>query len=166
MKLYKLAKIRERKARDLDRVRCINDGDGKVLVEETCILHRWQEYFHRLLNEEGDRNIVLGELENLESQRDFGFCRRIKCEEVDVAIRKMSRGKATGPDEIPVEFWEVAGRIGLEWLTSPFIVIFKTKKMPEIWRWCLMIPLYKKKGDIQNCNNYRGIKLLSHTMKV
>ncbi|XP_059281034.1 uncharacterized protein LOC132034675 [Lycium ferocissimum] len=29
-----------------------------------------------------------------------------------------------------------------------------------------MIPLYKKKGDIQSCNNYRGIKLLSHTMKV
>ncbi|KAF3613028.1 hypothetical protein FXO38_36484 [Capsicum annuum] len=29
-----------------------------------------------------------------------------------------------------------------------------------------MIPLYKNKGDIQSCNNCRGIKLLSHTMKV
>ena len=29
-----------------------------------------------------------------------------------------------------------------------------------------MVPLYKNKGDIQNCNNYSGIKLLSHTMKV
>ncbi|XP_070005926.1 uncharacterized protein [Nicotiana sylvestris] len=29
-----------------------------------------------------------------------------------------------------------------------------------------MVPVYKNKGDIQNCNNYRGIKLLSHTMKV
>lgn len=26
--------------------------------------------------------------------------------------------------------------------------------------------LYKNKGDIQNYNNYRDIKLLSHTMKV
>nr|XP_016454439.1 PREDICTED: uncharacterized protein LOC107778663 [Nicotiana tabacum] len=109
-KLYKLAKIRERKARDLNRVRCIKDEDDKVLVEEACIRRRWQEYFHRLLNEEGDRNIVLGELENSESRRDFGFCRRISCEEVDVAIRKMSRGKATGPDEIPVKFWKEAGR--------------------------------------------------------
>lgn len=29
-----------------------------------------------------------------------------------------------------------------------------------------MILLYKNKGNIQNCNNYRGIKLLSHIMKV
>ncbi|PHU06792.1 hypothetical protein BC332_23281 [Capsicum chinense] len=29
-----------------------------------------------------------------------------------------------------------------------------------------MVPLYKNKGDIQSCNNYRGIKLLSHSMKI
>lgn len=29
-----------------------------------------------------------------------------------------------------------------------------------------MIPLLKNKSEIQNCNNYRGIKLLRHTMKV
>ncbi|KAG5585501.1 hypothetical protein H5410_045935 [Solanum commersonii] len=38
--------------------------------------------------------------------------------------------------------------------------------MPDEWRWSTMVPLYKNKGDIQNCNNYRGIKLLSHTMKI
>src|SRR5215469_16883833 len=29
-----------------------------------------------------------------------------------------------------------------------------------------LVPLYKGKGDVQQCNNYRGIKLLSQTMKI
>nr|XP_016493984.1 PREDICTED: uncharacterized protein LOC107813257 [Nicotiana tabacum] len=126
--LYRLAKIRERKARDLDQVRCIKDEDGKVLVKEACIRRRWQEYFHGFLNEGEDRNIVLGEMENSGSQRDFGFCRRIRSEEVVGAMRKMSRGKTTGPGKILVEFLNEVGQAGLEWLIGLFNVIFRTKK--------------------------------------
>ena len=38
--------------------------------------------------------------------------------------------------------------------------------MPEEWRNNTQIPLFKNKGDAQICGNYRGIKLLSHTMKL
>uniref|UniRef100_A0A0V0H803 Putative ovule protein n=1 Tax=Solanum chacoense TaxID=4108 RepID=A0A0V0H803_SOLCH len=38
--------------------------------------------------------------------------------------------------------------------------------MPKEWRWSTMVQLYKNKGDIQNHNNYRCIKLLSHIRKV
>ena len=38
--------------------------------------------------------------------------------------------------------------------------------MPEAWRRSVLIPIYKNKGDAQCCGNYRGIKLMSHTMKV
>ncbi|XP_070005368.1 uncharacterized protein [Nicotiana sylvestris] len=41
-KLFRLAKARERKARDLDQVRCIKDGDGRVLMGEYQIKQRWQ----------------------------------------------------------------------------------------------------------------------------
>ncbi|XP_060190818.1 uncharacterized protein LOC132620134 [Lycium barbarum] len=108
-KLYRLAKVTERKARDLDQVKCIKDEGGKVLVEDSLIRRRWQSYFHKLLNEERDRNIVLGKLELSECYRDFGYCRRVKVEEVEGVMRKMSRGRMTGPDEIPVEFWKNAG---------------------------------------------------------
>ncbi|KAG5581820.1 hypothetical protein H5410_052447 [Solanum commersonii] len=39
-------------------------------------------------------------------------------------------------------------------------------KIPKEWRWSTMVLLYKNKSDIQNCNNYKGIKVLSHTMKI
>ncbi|XP_060177831.1 uncharacterized protein LOC132607768 [Lycium barbarum] len=165
-KLYRLARVRERKARDLDQVNCIKDKGGEFLVEDAFIRRKWQSYFHKLLNEEGGRNIILGELEPSERRRDFGYCRRVKDEEVERVMRKMSRGRTTGPDKIPVEFWKNVGRGGLEWLTRLLNVIFRTAEIPKKWRWSTMIPLYKNKGDIQNCNNYRGIKLLSHTMKV
>jgi hypothetical protein len=34
------------------------------------------------------------------------------------------------------------------------------------WRKSTLISLHKNKGDVQGCANYRGIKLISHTMKL
>lgn len=165
-KLYRLAKARERRARDLDQVKCIKDKDGKVLVEKVLVRRRWQSYFDKLLNDEGEKGIVLGDLEQSERRRDYGYCRRIRVEEVKGAICRMHRGRAIGLDAIPVDFWKCTDREGIEWLTGLFNVVFRMTRMPEGWRWNTMIPLNKNKGDIQNCNNYRGIKLLSHMMKV
>ena len=30
----------------------------------------------------------------------------------------------------------------------------------------VVVPIYKNKGDIQNCTNYHGIKLMSYSMKL
>ena len=58
------------------------------------------------------------------------------------------------------------GDEGLKWLIELFNVIFRYAKMPKEWRFSTTISLYKNKGDIQDCNHYKGIKLLSHTMKL
>ncbi|XP_070055047.1 uncharacterized protein [Nicotiana tomentosiformis] len=49
-RLFRLAKARERKTRDLDQVKCIKDEEGRVLLDEGLIRQRWQTYFHSLLN--------------------------------------------------------------------------------------------------------------------
>ena len=78
----------------------------------------------------------------------------------------MGKGKAVGTDDIPVELWKMLGAEGADWLARLFNVILRTRKMPDEWRTSTLVPLYKNKGDILDCNNYRGIKLLSHTMKI
>ncbi|KAG5596111.1 hypothetical protein H5410_037343 [Solanum commersonii] len=143
-----LIKARERKARDLDQVKCIKDEEGKVLVDESSIKQRWRRYFHKLLNEEGGGDIVLGELAHSERLRDFGYCRCFRIEEVIRAISRMSGEEAIDPDEIRGVL-EEHGQAGLEWLAA-FNVILKTTKMPDEWRWSTMVPLYKNKGDIRN----------------
>ncbi|XP_075088398.1 uncharacterized protein LOC142170395 [Nicotiana tabacum] len=39
-KLFRLAKARERKSRDLNQVRCIKDEDGRLFLGESQIKHR------------------------------------------------------------------------------------------------------------------------------
>ncbi len=38
--------------------------------------------------------------------------------------------------------------------------------MPEDWRKAIIVPLYKGKGSREECNNYRGISLLSVPGKI
>ncbi|VFR01490.1 unnamed protein product [Cuscuta campestris] len=138
--LFRLAKVRERKAQDLDHMRCVKDSDGRVLVETAKVAKRWGEYFCELLNAGGEQRLVLDELGQSGASRVY--CRRICLEE------------------------KHAGRGAWVWLTKLFNVIFRTARMPDEWRESLLVPLFKGKGDIQSCENFRGIKLLSHTMKV
>ena len=51
-------------------------------------------------------------------------------------------------------------------LCKLFNCIMNTEQMPSAWRQRILIPIFKGKGDIQECKNYRGIKLLSHTFKI
>nr|XP_027221527.1 uncharacterized protein LOC113813691 [Penaeus vannamei] len=44
--------------------------------------------------------------------------------------------------------------------------IITEEKIPDEWRKRSLIPIYKNKGYIMKCGNYRGIKHMSHSMKL
>ena len=44
--------------------------------------------------------------------------------------------------------------------------IMEMELIPEKWRESILIPIFTEKGDIQGCENYRRIKLISHTFKL
>ena len=50
--IYRMARVRERKTRDFNQVKCIKDEREHLLVKEDEIRHRWQEYFDKLFNGE------------------------------------------------------------------------------------------------------------------
>ena len=100
------------------------------------------------------------------SQLDPHICEPISKDETKESLRKMTNRKVEGPDQIPMEVWKCLGEEGLKWLVELCNVIFRIAKMPREWRFSAVIPLYKNKGDIHDYNNYRSIKLLSHTMKL
>ena len=78
----------------------------------------------------------------------------------------MKKGKAVGPDELPVEVWKCMGKMGINFWTRLFNRLLKGERMSEDWRRSVLIPIYKNKGDAQCFGNYRKIKQMSHTMKV
>ena len=84
-------------------------------------------------------------------------------EEVNCVTREEVK---VAPDELPVKVWKCMGKMGIEFLTRLFNRLLMGERMPEEWRRSVLIPIYKNKGDAQCCGNYRGIKLMSHTMKV
>ncbi|XP_068228025.1 uncharacterized protein [Palaemon carinicauda] len=78
----------------------------------------------------------------------------------------MKKGKATGPDMIPVEAWKALRDEGMDILYNLMIKIFEQEKIPNEWHGSILIPIFKGKCDVQECGYYRGIKLLSYSLKI
>ncbi|KAK3512376.1 hypothetical protein QTP70_007443 [Hemibagrus guttatus] len=158
--LYRLARQRDRDGKDVQQVRVIKDRDGRVLTSEESVQRRWKEYFEELMNEKNEREKRVEGVNSVEQKVDT-----IRKDEVRKALKRMKSGKAVGPDDIPVEVWKCLGEAAVEFLTSLFNRVLESERMPEEWR-SVLVPIFKNKGDMQSCSNYRGIKLMSHTMKL
>ncbi|KAK3545256.1 hypothetical protein QTP70_002579, partial [Hemibagrus guttatus] len=159
--LYRLARQRDRDGKDVQQVRVIKDRDGRVLTSEESVQRRWKEYFEQLMNEENEREKRVEGVNSVEQKVD-----KIRKDEVRKALKRMKSGKAVGPDDIPVEVWKCLGEAAVEFLASLFNRVLESERMPEEWRRSVLVPIFKNKGDVQSCSNYRGIKLMSQTMKV
>ena len=61
----------------------------------------------------------------------------------------MKKGKAQGPDDIPVEAWMALGNKYMEFLMNFFNRLPRGEKMLHEWRKSVLVPLYKGKEDIK-----------------
>uniref|UniRef100_A0A914WEF4 Reverse transcriptase domain-containing protein n=1 Tax=Plectus sambesii TaxID=2011161 RepID=A0A914WEF4_9BILA len=78
----------------------------------------------------------------------------------------MKNRKATGPDDVPAEVWKLLGDHGTTILVDLFNQVVTEGCVPQMWSTSVMVPIWKGKGDVAECLNYRPIHLLCHTMKI
>ena len=145
----------------MQQARVIKDRNRHVLTGPSSVVGRWKEYFEELMNEENEREKRVDEVAVVDKE-----VAEISQAEVRRALKRMKSGKAVGPDDISVEAWKCLGEVAVQFLTRTFNKVSESERMPEEWRRSVLVPIYKNKGDMQSCGNYRGIKLMSHTMKL
>ncbi|WP_419592605.1 reverse transcriptase domain-containing protein, partial [Thiolapillus sp.] len=77
----------------------------------------------------------------------------------------MKKEQSAGVDNIPAELVQAGGEDVITALTTICNKIWQTGEWPTPWTQSLVITL-PKKGNLQQCQNYRTISLISHPSKV
>ena len=85
--------------------------------------------------------------------------------EVEAAVQSLKKGKSVEVDNIPAELVQAGGEDVITALTTICNKIWQTGEWPTPWTQTLVITL-PKKGNLQQCQTYRTISLISHPSKV
>ena len=74
-------------------------------------------------------------------------------EEVQTALKMMKKGRAPGIDEVCTEMIIAAGKVRISWTQRLFnvcTVCTRESLIPEDCRIGLVVPTWKRKGDVQD----------------
>ena len=85
--------------------------------------------------------------------------------EIRRAIHRLQSGKSPGMDSISAEMLKSSENDAVKQLHLLFNSICKEQRVPEDWKNSLIVKVHKK-GDLTQCDNYRGISLLSVPSKI
>lgn len=143
----------------------LKSKDGNPLTTVSEQLDRWIEHFSDLYGKESPyaREILsmlpdAEPLAYLDEEPDV--------HEIEYVLKQLKNGKAPGLDSISAEFLRVGRDVILPHLHTLLIKCWRSRTIPQDMINSNIITLYKNKGDRGDCNNYRGISLLSVIGKV
>ena len=84
---------------------------------------------------------------------------------MEAAVHSLKKGKSAGVDKIPAELVQAGGEDVIAVLVTICNKVWQTGEWPTPWTQSLVITL-PKKGNLQQCQNYQTISLISHPSKV
>ena len=73
---------------------------------------------------------------------------------------------AAGPDGLPTKFLRELASVIAELLSIIFGKSYFSQTVPDMWCNAVVIPIYKRKGDRKDPNNYRPISLTCIPCKI
>jgi hypothetical protein len=130
----------------------VKDKEGKLLTTEKEIEERWAEHFQEVLNRPAPENTP--EIEEAEEDLDINTEPPTK-EEIIKA----------GGDCLNAELFKTDPETSAAILQPLFEEIWRKEEVPSQWTKGIIIKL-PKKGAQNDCNNWRGITLLSVPSKI
>ena len=112
--------------------------------------------------QEGENIYSQSILDNLDNEYDLeGLNTAITEDEVNSAIKRLKSGRAAGEDLVYNEYIKHSTPLLSKTYCKLFNKVLDTGDIPDEWVNGLILPLYKGRGSETDCNNYRGITLLS-----
>ena len=143
------------------RATTVQDSSGKSLTEERDILNRWTEYCSDVYNYKAKGNSSVLNCPKTHIEDDYPILRK----EVETVVRSLKKGKSAEVDNIPAELVQAGGEDVITALNTICNKIWQTGEWPAPWTQSSVITL-PKKGNLQQCQNYPTISLISHPSKV
>ena len=139
----------------------LKSAEGDIIKDRSKQMERWAEHYQELYSRETivtntalENTLLLPEMNELDEPPTI--------EELRKAIDSLSSGKASGSDNIPPEVVKAAKESSLlQHLHELLMQCWEEGAVPQDMRDAKIITLYKNKGARSDCNNYRGISLLS-----
>ena len=142
----------------------IKNKNGEILLKQSDQDNRWIEHFSEILNQPTPTELFSDEEllpnEDLPVRQD-----EISLSEVESAIKRLKSGKAPGDDKVAPEMLKNGGNSVSKALTNICNQCWNSVTVPDDWTKGIIVKL-PKKGDLRDCNNWRGITLLSIPGKV
>ena len=154
----------------------IRTTNNKVVHDLTNVLQTWKKHFENLCKPKSDSTFddihykkVCDDVIRYKNSTDSGdfLHEPITVNEVTKAVNNLHLRKACGYDGIGSEEIRYAGDVLIHVLTDIFNMIIQSEYIPENFRRGIQVPLFKGKNLCSlDCNNYRGITLLTNYNKL
>ena len=139
--------------------RAIRDLDGKLCTGYDDTLQRWHQHFHGVLNVRSSYDVGVMNAVSDEYPVRSELADPPTEEEVMEAMGKLKLGKAGGKSGILPEMVRGCGGELMDYILDMFHTVWMEQRVPQEWRDALLVPI-PKKGDLTQCDNWRGISLL------